>query len=168
MITSNYWWRHSLGHCTSKPLVNTDSSRAYNSTDEAEGTLPTNRPPPVESPTRIPEEPLGGEDFYGPHDVDMGMIDDFGAELCFCSPTSVVTDCPQATTKGHESSMLRARDRQRYTICVNTCIPFTFCQGTWTSSPCFGWFFPNRKCLQSRWESGDRVRLSQELPISLG
>jgi hypothetical protein len=58
---------------------------AHNSTDEAEGTLPTNRPPPLESPARIPEHLLGGENIYEPHDVDMGMFNDFRAELCSCS-----------------------------------------------------------------------------------
>ena len=84
MITSKYWWRRGLGHCTSKPLVSTVSLRTTPS-DEAEGTLPTNRPPPLESPARIPEQPLGEENIYEPHDVDMGMINDFRAELCFCS-----------------------------------------------------------------------------------
>lgn len=56
---------------------------AHDSTDEAGGILPTERPQRLESPARIPEESLGRENIYEPHDVNMGIIDDYGAEVFF-------------------------------------------------------------------------------------
>ena len=42
------------------------------------GILSTKHPQPLEPPTRIPDEPLGGENIYETHEVDMGIINDFG------------------------------------------------------------------------------------------
>ncbi len=63
------------------------------------------------------------ENIYEPHDVDMGIVDNFGAEVCFVRPFLGNEDCLQRATTSQKSSIPHARDRQRYYgICVdNTC-----------------------------------------------